>query len=85
MLANKQCIMIEEHWFNNSKIFSLLKNLEDTKLRIFFHNPDLLVGAWYLGQVWDTTVSLEKEVSAQANVDTVLYLHELKTKGSTYG
>ena len=41
MLANKQCIMIEGHWFNNSKIFSLLKNLEDTKLRIFFHNPDL--------------------------------------------
>lgn len=40
MLANKQCIMIEGHWFNNSKIFSLLKNLEDTKLRIFFHNPD---------------------------------------------
>jgi hypothetical protein len=44
MLANKQCIMIEGHWFNNSKIFSLLKNLEDTKLRIFFHNPDLIAG-----------------------------------------
>jgi hypothetical protein len=44
MLANKQCIMIEGHWFNNSKIFSLLKNLEDTKLRIFFHNPDLTLG-----------------------------------------
>jgi hypothetical protein len=41
MLANKQCIMIEGHWFNNSKNFSFLKNLEDTKLRIFFHNPDL--------------------------------------------
>ena len=45
MLANKQCIMIEGHWFNNSKNFSLLKNLEDTKLRIFFHNPDFSVGA----------------------------------------
>ena len=45
MLANKQCIMIEGHWFNNSKNFSLLKNLEDTKLRIFFHNPDLIMGS----------------------------------------
>jgi hypothetical protein len=45
MLANKQCIMIEGHWFNNSKIFSLLKNLEDTKLRIFFHNPDFIARA----------------------------------------
>ena len=62
MLANKQCIMIEGHWFNNSKNFSFLKNLEDTKLRIFFHNPDflllsLLLVVWSGKEGWISTVN----------------------------